>query len=670
MFELRRVEQRILSRKDSDEVEMLRSLRGTLAILCNEAGEFEQALKVLDLIDSDDGDTQLESLIIRSSVWMNLGRLEDALSSLDAAVSLARGPKAERISEIHARRAAILSACHRSDEARGALRQVLDVQLKKAEVVVPFASAVVNLLATFDTVPDEVHRWLRLLIEPLQSIWGGANDPGPAELAALALTGILIDAVPGLDSSAVWKLLAAGTKEVTGHPSPLAALRIAEGALAQGPAEFLSRLEEAARALQHAFGANSRLELTQGATTGLSATLHQLVDEALDRLPAGEELRAVAELNRDVLGRVFSMARRQLDMVMPTDSEVAQAVRSDRPVAVLEWVATSRNNCILITSVPPEGSVTTSRFDAPLIDLPSLRDALRWRIGNWYPGKRSNPLDLTELTALDDWVQGLVEQSLPDGGHLVVIEDPRCPGIPWQLITRARWSVSIAPSWSSITPYGGDSEGPVGLVVVPKHGEDAANLDSLDASRRRTEILCQAVDRPLCQLYGVEADLVAVRSLFQTAAVAKLVCHGVVDTQDQSVAWTLAYEGDLPLGHSHAASSARGRKHRLRWQDCQDLNSAPRTIWSGACSSAFSHTGGHGERLSLFSALRRAGTLAVVAPMWDVIPSMTLPILDDAFERFMKGEGLASAVWKAGVAAQATAPPWVAWSLSIEGDWR
>jgi hypothetical protein len=160
-----------------------------------------------------------------------------------------------------------------------------------------------------------------------------------------------------------------------------------------------------------------------------------------------------------------------------------------------------------------------------------------------------------------------------------------------------------------------------------------------------------------------------VRSLLEERTMVKLLCHGYVDPDEQDVAWMIANAGALPPGV--AAASPEARPHRFSWRDCQDLRSSPPMVFSAACSSAHSHATPTGERLGLFSALRRSGTRCLVGPRWDIAPDVVLPILDEVLHDILTTScSSADAVHRACVRAQQTYPRWISWALSVEGNWR
>jgi len=149
-----------------------------------------------------------------------------------------------------------------------------------------------------------------------------------------------------------------------------------------------------------------------------------------------------------------------------------------------------------------------------------------------------------------------------------------------------------------------------------------------------------------------------------------MLCHGYVNAEEEEVALMFACDGALPLGVAVASQSPGSQRHRFSWRDVADIKVGPAAIFSAACSSGAAHLVGVGERLGLLTRLRSVGTRSLVAPQWDTPPEVLLPILDDALEQYLRKDGtLAQAVRAACKTAESTAPRWLAWALTTEGDW-
>lgn len=168
-----------------------------------------------------------------------------------------------------------------------------------------------------------------------------------------------------------------------------------------------------------------------------------------------------------------------------------------------------------------------------------------------------------------------------------------------------------------------------------------------------------------------DCDRERLGALLEGCAVVKLLCHGHVSEDEREVALMVAANGQLPLKLPQAADTVVGRAHRFSWRQIAQLERAPRLIFSAACQSARAHIAGQGERLGLFPPLRQRGARAIVAPAWKIEVAV-LNILDDAFETHLAGNvSLARALRAACRKAeeQHQVPRWLAWSLTIEGDW-
>jgi len=101
----------------------------------------------------------------------------------------------------------------------------------------------------------------------------------------------------------------------------------------------------------------------------------------------------------------------------------------------------------------------------------------------------------------------------------------------------------------------------------------------------------------------------------------------------------------------------------FRRRDAARLPRAAPAVFSVACSTGRGYGAGLGDRLGLAAALRHRGTVAMVAPLWDVLAVEAMPAFTAVVERYLGGEPLARALRSA---ASETAD----WSLALEGDWR
>jgi hypothetical protein len=290
------------------------------------------------------------------------------------------------------------------------------------------------------------------------------------------------------------------------------------------------------------------------------------------------------------------------------------------------------------------------------------------------PGRRADPFDLPEWRALEAGLHAQVGPHLAEGDHLVFIEFEEYAGMPWHVAARARWSASYAVGWTSLlapapAPSGAEAE-TIGLALVPRFGESSAVVNALRRSAQRTRDFAAARGLRCAAALEEDCDREAFSAMLAEADIAKLLCHGFVDTNGE-VALLLAHHGGLPLADSIAAGSPAGRMRRMSWRDCQRLQSAPCVVFSAACSSGAARLAGLGERFGLLGGLRHAGTRAIIAPRWDIVAADVLPIFNDVFEHYLNTqEPLARTLRAACLAAEVRCPRWIAWALALEGSRR
>ncbi|MEW2396342.1 CHAT domain-containing protein [Streptomyces sp. NPDC046862] len=391
------------------------------------------------------------------------------------------------------------------------------------------------------------------------------------------------------------------------------------------------------------------------------------------------DFRLVAELQRDAAGRTAAL--RQLPTVTMldegfSDSALAQLASPQQGLVVVEWFYTRRRNaepqtglCSILTRIDASGDVLTYFIPQLSIDYSALAKKLRKRLFDWTPRRRGDPLDRPEWRRTEEWILHVLRSVAQPGDHVVVLQHAATADLPWHAAIGPHWSVSYASGWTALQSFLRSPEPPrgrIGVLTVPRTGEDIEVATALRASAARAAVLAPGALAPS----EAACDLAAFRTVMNECDVAVLLCHGFVNPSEREVALSLSHLGKLPLANSVAASSSLGNVHRLSWRECTSLPRASRTVFSAACSSGVSHPAGLGDRLGLFGALRTAGTTAVVAPGWDVVASAVLPVLDDALSRFLAGEPLGPALRQASLAAAEHQPAWLAWALTLEGDWR
>jgi hypothetical protein len=407
----------------------------------------------------------------------------------------------------------------------------------------------------------------------------------------------------------------------------------------------------------------------------LRLIFYQLVGLAA-HLGSFEDLRLVAELQRDMLGRIAaaSVGDRKAPsagFLAPDTQTIAQL---GQPIAVFEWVDSPDGIIGLATFIAADGTLIESYLSPIEVDLDQLAERITQRLSLWSPRRAGTPLDLEDWRSFENWLTKELEGRLPEGGRLVVIEHEEVAGLQWHVVAAPRWRVSYAPSWSMLLTarqFKPIKSGPVGLAMVPKYREAEDNLQALESSVLHTLQLATDLNLHVKSALREACDRDALIEVLDSTTVAKVLCHGFVDPEEDVVALMVAHDSELPLANSSAANTPSGRRHRFDWRDCQQLKNAPPILFSAACGSGQTHHAGLGEELGLFSTLRRAGTRSIIAPRWDIEPKVVLPILDNVMERYLRTDiELGEALHAACSEASEGLPHWQAWALALEGDWK
>ena len=468
------------------------------------------------------------------------------------------------------------------------------------------------------------------------------------------------------------------------------------------------------RALVNSLPLALAIRLGQVRDLAIGIRLADPITEPLDRAVAGlcarddppwRTVQVVADLRRGLIeraqtlhGRGLPPATRQLlnqhlnyavlppalaewsarlgrigEFVLLEDATLGCLAPATGVVVVVEWIEHPDGVVPLRTTITSSGRVTTTRLAPPEVDLPRLAGRISSRLANWWPGRAGDPLEVPDWAVVRSWFADRIGAALDGGaGHVVIIEPRRAPGLPWHVVGAGRWTCSYISSWSVLLDLA--SAAPrapaesIGTVAVPRAHEDPEIIAAFAASGERSR---QLTGYALVQLDGPAADRTAVNALMTRVDLAKLLCHGYVSGGESDVSLMLASDGGLPLVHVVAAASDAGRRHRYGWRDLQHLDKAPAVVCTAACDAGQSHDAPLGERLGIFRALRHAGTRSFVAPRWEALAARVIPIIDDTIELSASGErSLAEALAIASRRAEADSPPWIAWTLALEGDWR
>lgn len=437
-------------------------------------------------------------------------------------------------------------------------------------------------------------------------------------------------------------------------------------------------LAEARPLLKHLLGGPAQLGNDGGLRTSALAGARtvgevELVTAAVFAEPCATQadLRLVGELRRGVASRATQRADKELAWRRQgLDDSVAAGVAPDRGrVGVLEWVSDGTDARALITVVDAVGSVSSTTVPLPDVDLARVARRMRSRLSTWRAGRAGDAFHVAEWQACRTWLDRLLDDNLAPDDHLVVIPFAGWRQLPWHMAAFDRVTCSYEPSWvallSTIAAPPTPQRWREGVVAVPRVGDPPEIIDAM----ARYVADCGAETRVL---EGCDADRAAVTALLANVDLATLLTHGYTSTEESEVALMLAADGSLPLAHSVAASSERGRKHRFGWREYAELSSAPHVILSAACSTGGGHIVGLGEHLGIYNVLRQVGLRAFVAPQWDTVASDVVPILGEIRTlQLARQAGLGQCVRQAvRNAIHRGIPAWSAHALILEGDWR
>jgi len=597
---------------------------------------------------------------------------------------LAQGPYADRHTAIIASLAGAKAAIGERHEALALLREIPIDKVDDVAVLVPYASAWVALSDERygEPLEEEDRQNLSGLITKLKVVHDVTRKNGNmlVNMQIGRLLAYLIDVTQVEHPNVYWAQLDVDAREFEGVPDPAALLALARDDWAEGQHQRRrDYLLEVPSAVAIRYSLERDISLKIHSLSGLRTLFSNLVELA-DRSGSIEDLRLIAELKRDMLGRITTAAA---SAKVPSPGFIAPNAKEigllGGPTAIFEWVDGAGYLHGLATFIAADGMVTESYQslfkEFKIDDLNMLAEKITHKLSIWHADRSGSPLDLKEWQSFENWLGKELDDRLPAGGRLVIIEHEAIAGLQWHIAAAPHWRVSYTPSWSALLSTrqvtAPNKEGPIGLAMVPKYRESADNLRALESSVSCTEQLTTQLGLELKNALREVCDRDALIGVLEGTTVAKVLCHGFVDPDEDIVAFMVARHSELPLANSVAANTQAGREHRFDWRDFRQLKGAPAVLFSAACSSGQSHHAGLGEKLGLFSTLRGAGTRSFVAPRWDIDPKVVLPILDNAIERFLRTDAeLGEALHTACSEASEVLPRWQAWALALEGDWK
>ncbi|BCJ47333.1 hypothetical protein GCM10010168_70780 [Actinoplanes ianthinogenes] len=664
-----------------------------LAGAYDQAGSVDRALAVVeDLHRRRPGYfEQFEAAFARTALLSNNGRHAEALAALERTAPLAYTATARAL--VSASRGLTLHDLGRDDDA---LTVLTGISLDDAE-------------------PGDVHWWL--FIRVLTRAWrnlivAGAADPEThrdlldridavlgevAASEALGLRAQLAEA-RGRAATSLYSIADADRRARGAARDPREVIELARSAYQDGHTAGRAPLQAVAASIAARIGELGDPLVAALQLRPLAARLTEVAgavwayagrEEAVEPLAT---LLTVGELQRDTVHRIRTAASGATSGsagVLP-DLSLAALSRLARPegsFAVVTWfeLGLGRDGTrfphiaqpVMIV-VRPDGELGLW-VPAPDEVPRGLRHTVhrvRSRLANWHDGRTGDPLDLPGWQEAAAWIQEFLVLAGSGSGprpHVVFMEHPEMPGAPWHTTIGPGWTASYVSSWSELFDIVSRPPAPagnsIGIVHVPRFNEPEAVRDALAASVGHT-LRRHGGERVVRHRAPPECDRDWLLELLRDTDIVKILCHGYVSPEENEVCLMLAHAGTLPMAGSLAAHS-RGRPHRFGWRECRDLTGSHATIFSAACSSRAAVSTAAGDRLGIFAALRRSGVRALVAPAWDVQAGPTAALLDHTIDLYASGMPLAGAVRAAGDAAEASGlTPWIARSLSIEGDWR
>lgn len=652
-------------------------IRASLGAAMRQAGDPEGAATLLGEISAvGSSGQQLQTRHALLVALIELGRLEQALAVADDAVRLAAGPYRKWAAAFNAARAALLASLSRSAEAEAALMSVPEEQLGEPHILISYASALVSHPTLVHSA--EGSRMAATALEQLGGAWRKHDETHLSEAAeqALRLMALLARRIGSQDEMQLWRILA-DLSEASGRPDPMASIALVTEP--QSPESVRAAVDRAFGTLAAAFSGTRQLSESYLSTHSLWGFFDSVQRTLAENGMPPEYKRVVAELGRDVIGRL-----RPLDSA-PASSAMAGKARAAAPwdnvvaglpaqLTVVEWIPSETDTLLPLITVLGAPGVRTYIATSPPVDIARLGKRISARVGGWYAGRKGDPFDLLEWQTASRWLSDIISAAGEDIGTVVLIDHPVASRTPWHVALTPRWPVCSVPSWAPLLAETSKPPGAaarIGCMIVPRFGEDQEVLQAFDRVRAGLTDLSERMPRAALEIAeGINADHEEFRRLLGGTDLCVVLCHGYAPANEPGVAWLLADSAVLPLRGSVEAASEMGRRHQFTWRDCDALEAASPVIVSAACSTASAHFAGAGEQLGLYSALRRHGTRALIAPRWEIPASAVLPVFSDVVRQIAaEGQSPASAVRNASLKAAEHLPPWLAYAPAVAGGW-
>ncbi len=651
-------------------------------ILLRETGFMQQSLAQLrDLLEGVRIDEKAELLDSIAATLTRLGRYSEAIDALREALPFAPKDAREIAVRLSAKIAALLAHEGLGGEAIAILRELPDepdilvkMHLLDAYLALHFARAGMS--------EEDNERLIRLASSYSSDIDEQAGR-GDIQLASqmCALIGNAFFIKDPVSSKPIWmkrlRLLVDNAMEV----DPITIGRLAHIAYIEGQRDALDLyLKMLPRAMAIDLQGITDLATGFNATISVRPVFDDLLSAALAAGAPWGEVRLIAELNRDAIGRARLMRSGRVSQEfyrvtkgLFDDRAVAKIASAAGQVAVLEFAGAA--DCIVgfATVVDAEGRVKTSAIGECGLDLIRIRNRIRHLLSVWHVQRDGDPFEDREWVEFEGWLADAVGELVTDGSHVIVIGNQELIGLPWHIALASRWRCSYAPSWTTVLDGHEPGIKPrltVGIFGTHRYNDPPVVCRTLDAAAESTKHWAESQGHEIVKKWLTKADRGSFTDLMNKCDIVEILCHGFSDPNEHEVALLIADGGVIPPMFA-GGSRVTLDSHLLSWRDMQNLKRSAPLVLSAACSTGLPLQAGAGEQLGLFGALRQSGTKSFIGPRWDVDAESVLPLLGNFLKRYLgRGEPAINALHDTCLEAQNTLPRWLAWSLALEGDWR
>ncbi|MDJ0845109.1 tetratricopeptide repeat protein [Crocosphaera sp.] len=668
-----------------------RTAQLNVAILSRETGELDAALEIFHQLNAQTTREDRDKLSILDSIavtYAALGQDNQAVEYLDQALQLATGLQANQFYRLKAFKANLLAVNGCSEKALEILEELSTEEDQTNVGMSHMIAAWTNILSR---EPDLVSEEKIMQVEKsLLSVWHKAKDQGDlfGYFQTSVVRAVFFDITNHFQLREFCEFAYQEYLNYQQLPDPSILIILSRLAYQDNNLEEARQyLLQVPRAIAAQMGGIRDLGLTFDATRMVRGLFYRLIYAVLTDESVKvhwQDVRLVCELCRDVIGRGKLIRQQQgvqdVEFSLLENGLSNEVLKQLAPktgnLGVVEWVSAGQYGGCFLTRITSTGEVSSRWLSQPDIDPVKVAEELRYRLNTWRKRSPGDPLDLPEWKQLEQWLIDQLSPYLVEGDHLVFIEHEAYLGLPWHIAVSHHWSSSYALSWTTLLSIHNQSPleqvTTLGVLQVPRFKEDRETIDAFEQSSQRTQTLADTHQFNLIAPQPIDCDHIAFKQMMEQADIVKLLCHGFPD-QENEVAFAIAHGQSLPLKNNFALKTPKGRAYHLSWRDCQNLSKSPAVVFSVACSSGISKIAGLGEGLGVFNALKYNNTKTFIAPRWDIYGEMVLPILDDLLDQYTTTQqGLAQALRQACIMAERekSIPRWLAWSLTIEGDWR